>query len=445
MILSIAPGDLYSTPVNAAPTHPFDYAQNCVHCGLCLPKCPTYDELGDENDSPRGRIYLMQAVEDRRLRLSAKVRHHLDLCLDCRACETVCPSGVEYGRLIESFRANHVGEGQTNPGLLERLARWITFQVLPHPHRTKRLMWAARLAHACGFAEFMRASGLSGAQAANLEISATVLEEWTSPDDIPAYAEPTDRTPQGRAALFIGCVNESLLGETNRATWRVLLRNGSAVNCPPQQVCCGALHYHAGDRAGALQFAKRNVEVFERAGLSTDVIVSNVAGCGLMLKDYDRLLQDDPQYAEDARRFAGKVRDVHEHLLALGIDPPRSPLKLRVTYHEACHLCHGQGIRQQPRQLLRSIPGLELVEMKESDWCCGAAGSYSLTQPEMAARLALRKLRHVDETRSQVVAAGNAGCILHLRQYARQTRHHLTIVHPIELLDRAYAIERAEA
>ncbi len=452
-----------------------DYYQHCVHCGLCLPNCPTYVELGDENDSPRGRIYLMQAIDEGRIGPSERIQHHLDLCLDCRACETVCPSGVQYGRLIESYRTNTNGDQFRKTSLFDRLVRWITLNIFPHRRRTRWFLRTARLARAIGLFEFLGATGPAERYAAVLRFpeildqppapaqsrrtsgAAPAVEAAPRPQhDIPIHTEPADGPSRASVGLFLGCVGESILGRTNRATRRVLLRNKCAVSCPAGQVCCGAIHYHAGDKAQAARFAKANIEAFEtlhrrpRSGLNRlrrrlkplrgqiDAIVVNVAGCGLMLKQYDELLDDDPEYAEQARRFAGKIRDVNEFLADLHIDPPPFPIHARATYHQACHLCHGQGIWDQPRELLNSIRGLELVDLNESDWCCGAAGSYSLTQPEMASRLARRKLRNIDETHSQIVAVANAGCILHLRQHAALTNRELAIVHPIDLLDRAY-------
>lgn len=419
-------------------TAQFDYFQHCVHCGLCLPTCPTYAELGDENDSPRGRIYLMQAIDSGRIAPSERIQHHLDLCLDCRACETVCPSGVQYGRLIESYRTKINGDHHRRTGVLDWWVRRMVLYVFPYRHRIKWLRRVLRMASAMGVFEFLRASGFAERYGAGLRFAEVLDREPSTLTPLPRHSLPQRGKPRARIGLFIGCVGEAILGATNRATHRVLRRNGCAVDCPTEQVCCGAIHYHAGDRASAARFARANIEAFESPNEPLDAIVVNVAGCGLMLKDYAELLSDDPQYAERARHFAGRVRDVSEFLTEHGIEPPTHAIAERVTYHHACHLCHGQGIRQQPQHLLKLIPGLELVDLKEAEWCCGAAGSYSLTQPEMANRLARRKLQNIDETHSQIVATANAGCILHLRQQAIETGRDVHIVHPIDLLDRAY-------
>lgn len=405
-----------------------DAFKNCVHCGLCLPRCPTYTELRDENDSPRGRIYLMQAVSEQRAAVSPAILRHLDMCLDCRACETACPSGVPYGAIYEQFRIEHDPAGRHPRPLRRRLLDWLCLKILPHPRRTRWLLLAARAAVAAGLADFVQHCGVSSTWLMGLRL----VEDLEPAPRRPVEATPSEPAHAG-AALFLGCVGESLLWRTNRATARVLAAHHVRAEAPRGQVCCGALHYHAGDVAEARRLARRNVDAF--AAASDQPIVVTVAGCGLMLKDYGRLLADDPRYRAKAAAFAGRVADVTEYLVRRGVTAPPDGAPLRVTYHEACHLCHGQGIRNQPRELLRSIPGLELVELPESDWCCGAAGTYSLRQPEMAARLAERKLAHIDATGAKVVAAANAGCLLHLMQHARRTGRTLRLVHPVDLLD----------
>jgi glycolate oxidase iron-sulfur subunit len=324
----------------------FDYFQHCVHCGLCLPNCPTYAELGDENDSPRGRIYLMQAVDTGRVSPSERIQNHLDLCLDCRACETVCPSGVQYGRLIESYRTNIDGDRNRGSSMLDRLVRRLVLHVFPSRRRIKWLRRALRLAGALGFFEFLRASGFARRYGAALRFAEVLDREPQALDPLPRYSNPQNGQQRARVGLFAGCVGEAILGATNRATHRVLRRNGCAVECPTDQACCGAIHFHAGDRAAAARLARANIDAFESPNGQADAVVVNVAGCGLMLKDYAELLSDDPQYAERARRFAGRVRDVSEFLTEHGVEPPTHALAERVTYHHACHLCHGQSVRQ---------------------------------------------------------------------------------------------------
>lgn len=419
---------------------PKDHYTNCVHCALCLPHCPTYVELGDENDSPRGRIHLMQAVEQGRIAPSAKVQHHLDLCLNCRACETACPSGVPYGDLIEAYRTAHGAAGKANTGLMPTLIRLLTLNVFPSHRRTRWLLRTAKLARSVGLFEFLGNSGFFKSYRAALHFVEAVDQSPPS-EPIPLRSTPPAGPVRARVGLFSGCVAESMLGSTNRATHRVLLRNGCEVYCPTTQMCCGAIHYHAGETDPAIKFAEANIRAFEAIEPELDAIIVNVAGCGLMLKDYGALCSGIPGLADRARRFASRVRDVHEFLVDLGFEAPELPINERVAYHEACHLCHGQGLRDQPRAILQAISGLEVVEIRESDFCCGAAGSYSLTNPEMAGRLAERKLRHVDETESQLLAVANAGCILHLRQQVALTNRRLILAHPIDLLDRAYGLD----
>ncbi len=416
-----------------------DHHTNCVHCALCLPHCPTYVELGDENDSPRGRIYLMQALEQGRIEPSPRIQHHLDLCLNCRACETACPSGVPYGDLIEAYRTANGAARTGSSGLLQALIRRLTLNVFTSQRRTRWLLRTAKLARGIGLFEFLANSGLFARYRAALHFVDAVDESPPS-QPMPVRSIPPEAPVRARVGLFAGCVAESMLGGTNRATHRVLLRNGCEVHCPTAQSCCGAIHYHAGETAEAIKLAEANIRAFEAVEPQLDAIVVNVAGCGVMLKDYGDLCRGIPGLAERARHFASRVRDVHEFLVDLGFDAPPLPINQRVAYHQACHLCHGQGLSDQPRAILQAIRGLEVIEIRESDFCCGAAGSYSLTNPEMAGRLAERKLRHVDETESQLLAVANAGCILHLRQYAAMTKRRLTVAHPIDLLDRAYGL-----
>lgn len=412
---------------------------DCVHCGLCLSQCPTYDEIGDENDSPRGRIYLMRNLHEGRIRPSARVLEHLDLCLDCRACESACPSGVRYGSLIESMRGQLTEAGiLPSKGWADRLLDRFMFDVFPHPRKLGRWLWLARLGQAIGLNDFLHASGLAKLLPGPLaKMEAMLPPEITPCDPLPTFARPAGRV-RARVAMFRGCVSEAIFGPSNRAMWRVLLANDCEVFVPDAQGCCGAIHHHGGRHHDAQAMARANIEAFEALGGDIDAVVTNVAGCGATLKDYHELLHDDPAWAERARRFVATVRDVNEFLADLPLRPPTGTVAARVTYHEACHLCHGQQIRAQPRQLLRAIPGLELIELTESDWCCGAAGTYNLTQPEMSARLAQRKLANVDATGAEILATANAGCLMQLLQHVRASGRRIRVVHPIDLLDAAY-------
>jgi glycolate oxidase iron-sulfur subunit len=413
--------------------------QECVHCGLCTASCPTYIETGNENDSPRGRIYLMRAVADGRLALSDDVRKHLDLCLDCRACESACPSGVQYGKLIEPFKVA-MQESASPAGRTSLLQRLILHHLFPYSRRVRAALAPARLFQRLGLLDFAEKVGLT-------RLLPTTLRRMQAM--LPALSRPGPRLPEvlppigpkrARVALFLGCVADAMYPETNAATARVLQHNGCEVVVPRGQACCGAIHYHSGSEGPALEFARRNIEAFNPDDF--DAIIVNAAGCGAMLKDYAHLL---PAAEHDAAaRFVAKVRDISEFLVGLGPVPPTHPVPLKVTYHDACHLCHGQQIRGQPRALLQMIPGLELVPLEESEICCGAAGTYNLTQPEMSERLGRRKMDHIAATGAQVVAIGNVGCILQIARKVKERGSPLQVVHPVDLLDRAYRGEEEE-
>lgn len=418
----------------------YDRMFDCIHCGFCLGVCPTYSELGNENDSPRGRIHLMRALVEGRIEPTEPVLGHLSLCLDCQACQTACPSGVKYGSLIENVRdelADKIaGASRT---VIDRLVDRLINDVFPNREMTGRMMMLARMGQAAGMDEFLTESGLRDVLPPKLARLHAMLPKLGDrlepvPERLGAIGER-----RGRVAFFIGCVSESMFGPTNRATLKVLQVNGVEVVSPPAQVCCGAIHHHNNRTEQALELARRNIRTFEAVEDDIDAIVTNVAGCGAMLKSYAELLVDDEAYAERAERFVDRVRDISEYLIDLGLRPPSKPMPLRVTYHDACHLAHVQKIRQEPRKVLESIPGLELVPLPESDWCCGAAGTYNLTQPEMSRKLAERKLANIDKTGAEVVAAANAGCILQIAQHAGDTGRDLRVVHPIDLLAEAYA------
>ena len=395
---------------------------DCVHCGLCLQSCPTYLELGTEMDSPRGRIYLMRALSDGAIEMAPEVARHLDLCLGCRACETACPSGVHYGELIEGARS--FVEERHRRGLLDRWRRRAIEWVFPYPARLRALLAPVRWAQRLGVWPLI----------AKMIPPAAMIPADDRAAPVPEMV-PAQGPERKRVGLLTGCVAQVMFGETHQATVRVLTRNGCAVVAPRAQTCCGALSLHNGSREAALTFARRTIDAF--AG-DLDAIVVNAAGCGAMLRQYGELLAADSSYAERARRFSAKVRDVSEWLVELSIEPPPAVTPMRVTYHDACHLAHGQQVRDQPRALLRSIPGLVLVELPESELCCGSAGSYNLTEPGMAARLQERKVRHIESTGAACVVAANPGCILQIRAGLRRRGGNIPVLHPVEVLDRAY-------
>lgn len=431
--MSVAPGSL--TALRARET--LARLDDCVHCGLCLPKCPTYVQLGDENDSPRGRLRLMRGLAERRLAPSDRVMLHLDRCLDCRACETACPSGVEYATVLEVARTAHPPSQRRGRTSWSRLLDAVTYGVMPSVHRLRRAMGFARFVRAIGLPAFLRDAGLFARLPQFAERLDAMLPDVSAepPAALPPVAKPAGAV-RARVALFTGCVQEAVFPQTNRATHHVLLANDCEVRCPQAQVCCGAIHHHGGRSAS--EWLRRNIDAFESAG-EVDAIVVNVAGCGAMLKQAGAVLADDAAYAERAARFAARVRDVSEFLVGLPMRTPMHPVRARATYHPPCHLLHAQRVSGPPMELLSRIPGLEVSPLPEADLCCGAAGTYNLTQPEIATDLAERKLCNVDRIGGvDKIVTGNAGCILHLACRIRETHRPYEMIHPIDLLDRAY-------
>ena len=417
--------------------HDVDGVNRCVHCGLCLASCPTFAELGTEMDSPRGRIVLIKSLAEGRIALSASTRAHLDLCLGCRACETACPSGVPYGQLIEAARAEI--ERQRPGGPLRRFFRWLNFAVLlPHPRLLALAAAGLRFYQASGLQRLVRASGL-------LRLLPGPLADWEPL--LPVLPRAADRAPlrevtpavgpqRARVGLLTGCIQRVAFGPQNRATARVLALNGAEVVAPRAQSCCGALHAHAGEEALARDLARRTIEAFESAGV--EQVIANTSGCGAHMKEYGMLLAGDPVWRQRAARFATTVRDVAEFLAAAPLRGPLRPVERIVTYHDPCHVIHGQKLRKEPRALLAQIPGLRLVELKEADWCCGSAGTYNLTQPEMARRLQERKVANIRATGAQILVTANPGCIIQIAQGLAAGGTSTRVMHIVELLDEAY-------
>jgi len=402
-----------------------DGLRACVHCGICLPQCPTYRVLGEEMDSPRGRVYLMRAAAEGRAELTPGLARHLDLCLGCRACETACPSGVPFGQLLEATRAQldrkRVRARESAHATLE----W-ALSIFPHPDRLGALLWPLRLYQASGLRKLVRASGILAPfkrlQAMDALLPRVLPSASSLPELIPARGKA-----RGRAALLTGCVQRFFFPEINLATARLLSAAGWEVVVPRGQGCCGALHLHAG-RLDEFRAMARSL--MATLGRDVDIVVTNAAGCGSALKEYGHWLGD-----EGAERFAGLVKDISEVLV--DADLPLGELRETVTYHDACHLAHGQKVRAQPRELLRRIPGVTLVELTDSDLCCGSAGVYNLLEPEMAAELGRRKLERIRETGARIVAAGNPGCIMQISQQALEAGLALEVMHPVTLLSRA--------
>jgi glycolate oxidase iron-sulfur subunit len=409
----------------------------CVHCGLCLAYCPTFSELGTEMDSPRGRIFLIKSLAEGRIGLGDSTVEHLSLCLDCRACETVCPAGVPYGRLIEAAKAEIERQRPGDPA--RRAFRWLNFGLLLGHRRVLALAAAGlRFYQASGLQTLVRRSGLARLLPGTLPAWEALLPPMPSAAErapLPALT-PAVGQRRARVAMLTGCVQSVVFGAHNRATARVLAANGCEVLAPPEQECCGALNAHGGDHARALAMARRTIATFEAAGV--DAVIVNTSGCGAHMKAYGALLADDPAWAERAARFARTVQDLAEFLAREPLRGPLAPVPLTVTYHDPCHVVHGQKIRRQPRDLLAQIPGLRVVDLPESDWCCGSAGIYNLTQPAMADRLLQRKVRNIETTAAEAVVTANPGCILQIQAGLRARGRELPVLHLVELLDRAH-------
>lgn len=418
-----------------------DYSvlQQCMHCGLCLPTCPTYDATKVERHSPRGRIALMRAVADDQLVMTKTFAAEMYFCLGCLACMTACPAGVNYAELFEHARAEAEASGvlrSPKRNLIRAFAiRWL-FMDLSRLQLAGRVL---RLYQQLGFQQLVRRSGvlkLLPRRLQELEAITPAIQPRFSADLIPPIT-PAIGPRKYRVAMLTGCAQDLLFSDINRDTVEVLTRNGCEVITPPQQFCCGSLHAHNGEWELAQQLARRQLAQFPPEQF--DAIISNAGGCGSHLKHYRSLLAGDPVYRDRAALWDSKVKDIHEWLVQIGITPPANASAAQtVTYHESCHLSHGQKVVAQPRQLLRAIPNLTLVELPESSWCCGSAGVYNLIQPKMAGELLERKLNHIRSTGATTVATGNPGCLLQLINGARQQGWSLRAVHPLTLLAEAY-------
>ncbi len=426
-----------TSPANPGAALDYDLLLDCIHCGLCTAACPTYVETGNENDGPRGRIYLMRAVTDGRLELSPRVERHLDLCLDCRACETACPSGVQYGKLIEPFRVA-MAEADSAAGGTTKQYDWfhrhILFGLLPYRDKLRRALIPARIAQRLGILPFLQATRFTRLLPGQLQrmvemLPPTERNEGPLPEFLPALGKR-----RATIGLFLGCAGDALFRHVHWATARVLQHNGCDVHVPQSQECCGAIHFHGGLSEPARAFADQNRAAFEPARF--DAIINNIAGCGSMLKDYGHHWHDAEQPARTAWSF--KVRDVNEFLAELGPVRPEGEVRAIATYHDACHLLHAQKIRDAPRELLAQIPGLELRDLPETELCCGAAGTYNLTEPEMAGRLSRRKLENIRGTGATMCITANAGCALQIACEAREQGLRLRVVHPMQVLDWSY-------
>jgi glycolate oxidase iron-sulfur subunit len=428
----------------------YSVVQQCMHCGMCLPTCPTYTETKLERNSPRGRISLMRAIADGQLEAKKAFSDEMYFCLGCLACETACPAGVDYTQLFEMARAEaERSVGQQSPP--RRLFRWLLLDVLFH--KQWRLRLAGRLLwiyQAIGLQTLVRRSGILNLFPKSLrylEAKTPTIKRRFSPDLIAPEELPGRRRPTGdgsrtyRVGLLTGCVQDLIYSDVNRDTADVLLANNCTVVTPPTQACCGSLHAHNGEYEMAKDYARRLLDHFDLDNL--DAIITNAAGCGSHLKHFDRLLHDDPRYAAKAAQWSEKVKDISEWLVEINFRAPdKSPTNAKVTYHDACHLCHGQKITVQPRELLGKIPGLQVAPLTESMWCCGSAGIYNLIQPEMAGKLQQRKLDHIEATGASIVATGNPGCLLQIQSGLAARGVKIEAMHPVTLLAQAYRSER---
>ncbi|MDT7807467.1 MAG: glycolate oxidase iron-sulfur subunit [Acidobacteriota bacterium] len=408
----------------------------CVHCGLCLEACPTYVHTGDENDGPRGRIYLMRAVEEGHLSLeSDSFTRHIDRCLGCRACESACPAGVEYGQLLEAARAD-ISTGGQRRGWTSSALLLVLRHVWTHPARLRFAFTLARLLRDSRLPGLLLVTKLTKLLPARVELALALLDGSREALPNSSGNSKANLKATSKALLFEGCVTEGLFGRVNRATARVLATNGCEARTPRGQVCCGALHAHAGDLEGARLLARRNIEAFEDgAGVS---VITNAGGCGAMLASYAHLLAVDEEYAARARDFSARVRDVSQQLAATTLREGARLDDLIATYDASCHLLHGQKARVEPLRVLGRIGGMKFVPLEESEVCCGGAGVYNLMETELSSRVLEEKLGHVRATGAEVLATGNPGCHMQLAAGARLAGLRLRVVHPVELLDESY-------
>lgn len=408
----------------------------CVHCGFCLSTCPSYRVLGKETDSPRGRIYLMDAINEGQAPLSDASVQHFDTCLGCLACTTACPSGVKYDQLIAATRPQI--ERNYKRSLPDRLLRQLIFSLFPYPERLRLLLGPLGVYQRSGLQKLVRSLGWLKQLSPNLAAMESLLpkvslESFHNP--IPAVV-PAQGQRRYRVGMILGCVQRLFFSDVNTATVRVLTANGCEVVVPPTQGCCAALPAHQGQENQAQTIARQMIDSF--ADTEVDFIIINAAGCGHTLKEYGHLLQDDPIYRDRAKAFASKVRDVHEFLAMVGLTAELTPLQdqpLPIVYHDACHLLHGQKISVPPRQLLQQIPGVQLREPIDAALCCGSSGVYNMLQPEIADELGQRKVENLLDTEAQLIASPNPGCSLQIQKHLQLRGQTVPIMHPIELLD----------
>lgn len=420
--------------------HPPDKAliDECVHCGFCLPTCPTYVLFGEEMDSPRGRIYLMnKGLEEEPL--NDQMVRHFDLCLGCMACVTACPAGVQYEKLIEATRAQVERRYERSPE--DKAFREMIFNLFPYPNRLRLAAAPMKLYQRFGIGSRLRKAGIMDRLPARVRAMEALLPEVPKEEKIPETTPPAGERRR-RVGILTGCVQRVFFSKVNAATVRVLAAEGCEVVAPASQGCCGALSTHAGREEESLNFARKTIDIFEEYDL--DNVIVNAAGCGSTMKEYGHLLRDDPEYAERAKEFSAKVKDVTEFLQELGPVAERHPLPVSVAYHDACHLAHAQGIRSQPRQSLKQIPGMDVREIREAEICCGSAGIYNMVEPEAASELGERKAKNVLAAGAQMLVTANPGCTLQIRASLKKLGQDMPMAHPVEVVDASLRGEPVE-
>lgn len=423
-----------ANPALAKDRPSWELLSTCVHCGLCLNHCPTYKVLSNEMDSPRGRIYQVLQVNEGKMELGETFATHIDRCLGCVACEIACPSGVKYGRIVERARAQ-IEQGYKRPWLQRTLRGFFYKKVIPNFNTLRQVAGLMRFYQRSGMQTLVRKSGLLKLlRVADLDkLSPQIDQEFFFGEIGKVF--PAVGEKRGQVAFVAGCINNVAFSHLNRATVNVLTQNGIEVHIPAGQGCCGALHAHAGMRDEARELARHNIDIF--LGGDYDAIVTNAAGCGSNMKEYDDLLENDPAYLGRAKEFKAKMKDVTEYLAGIGLRTPKKKIGQKVAYQDPCHLANAQRIRTQPRELLTAI-GCELVELPHSDQCCGSAGVYNVAQNELSMKILERKMEDVTSVSSDMLATANVGCMIQLRAGVQERRLQLPVKHVIELLDEAY-------
>jgi glycolate oxidase iron-sulfur subunit len=412
---------------------------DCVHCGMCLESCPTYEQSGEEQQSPRGRVYLIKAVAEGKLNVDEHFAEPVFSCLDCRACTTACPVDIDVGGLIEEARGQ-IRQAIPLNGWKGAVNKFFLHGVFPHHNRLRSLGGLLRFYQKSGMQKVIRKTNLIHIMPQHLtdmesimpEVKRSVRVKFTS--EIKAKGES-----KHKVAMLTGCVMDVFFSDINESTINVLTRNGNDVSIPKNQTCCGALHVHSGDREMGRKLAKQNIEAFE----NEEKVIVNAAGCGCMMKDYAELFRDEPEWKERAEEFEEKVVDISKYLHDTGYEKPKAMMNTRITYHDACHLAHGQGVRKEPREILLDIPGVEMVQMPNADRCCGSAGIYNITNPEMADAVLKSKMENVPED-VEMISMGNPGCMMQMALGVQKYGRNQKIVHTVQLLDWAYQKEEGD-